>query len=69
MIYMMEVDQESIKLTLTQLLCYTLVQALFLIVLYFYSNSFFITLFLLIFFDSYKKLIRNWRNFQAEEFL
>ena len=27
-----------------------------LIVLYFYSNSFFITLFLLIFFDSYKKL-------------
>ena len=36
-----------------------------LIVLYFCSNSFFITLFLLIFFDSH----RNWRNFQAGEFL
>ena len=63
MIYMIEVDQESIKLILTQALCYTSVQALFLIVLCFYSNSFFITLFLLIFFDSYKKLEKfsGWR--------
>ena len=35
-----------------------------LIVLYFCSNSFFIALFLLTFLT----LIRNWRNFQADEF-